>query len=236
MITGAQAKYENTILYLCDELGGSVNGKKKLAKLLYYVDFDRYEYKESMRSISGDSYKHWKMGPVPDSYTQIIDTLEKQGKLTHKSVDSGPGYSPTEVFISKQKPDMSVFDKDDIKILNRVVKKYGGLTGKELEILTHQEAPYVATEPDEEIPYDPNNPQPIIGPGKLHRVTADHTWEIWKIEVALIGSGLKPNLWPRMWFAISGDTFTLLTIATHAQNYDNNAQDKLAAERYMEIA
>ncbi len=149
-----QAKYENTVIYLCNALGGSVNGKKKLAKLLYYVDFDRYEYGESMLSVTGDSYKHWKMGPVPDNYTQVITRLEQQGKLVHDSVDSGPGYSPTEVYTCKAEPDVSVFDKDDISILNRVIKKYGGLTGKELEVLTHQEAPYVATEPDESIPYD----------------------------------------------------------------------------------
>lgn len=154
MTKAATTKYENTILYLCNALGGAVNGKKKLAKLLYYTDFDRYEYKESMTSVTGDSYKHWKMGPVPDHYTAVINKLEKQDKLIHKSVDSGVGYNPTEVYVCKTKPDMSVFNEDDLRILNRVVKKYGGLTGKELETLTHQEAPYVATEPDEEISYD----------------------------------------------------------------------------------
>lgn len=147
-------KYENTILYLCKALGGAVSGKKKLAKLLYYVDFDRYEYKESMQSVTGDTYKHWKMGPVPNSYTAVIDKLEKAGKLTHESVDNGVGYNPTEVYMCQSDPDMSVLDADDVIILNRVAQKYGGLSGKELEILTHQEAPYVATEPDEDIPYD----------------------------------------------------------------------------------
>lgn len=87
-----------------------------------------------------------------------------------------------------------------------------------------------------EVQFNPTSPQSIIGPGKLHRVTANHTWEIWKVEVALINSGLRPNQWPRMWFAVSGDTFTLLTIATHSQNYDDNTQDATALERYTEIA
>ena len=84
--------------------------------------------------------------------------------------------------------------------------------------------------------FDPNNPQSIIGPGKLHRVTADRTWELWKVEVALIGSGLRPNQWPRMWFAVSGDTFTLLTVAVHQDNYDDGAQDRLAINRYTDIS
>ena len=47
-------------------------------------------------------------------------------------------------FSRHSKPDMSVFDADDIIILERVVKTYGNLNGKQLENLTHQEAPYVA--------------------------------------------------------------------------------------------
>lgn len=86
-----------------------------------------------------------------------------------------------------------------------------------------------------EAQFEPNNPHAVIGPGKLHRVTANQTWEIWKMEVALINSGLRPSQWPRMWFAVSGDTFTLLTIASHSQSYDNNTQDRIATERFTEI-
>ena len=155
MSKNSQSKYDNTILYLCKSLGGSVVGKKKIAKLLYYIDFDRYEFEESMQSVTGDTYKHWKMGPVPDNYTVRIDSLEVQGKLGHKSVDSGPEYQyPTEVFTCLSEPDLSVLDDVDLSIINHVVKKYGALSGKELEILTHKEAPYIATEPNEAIPYD----------------------------------------------------------------------------------
>lgn len=149
------AKYENTILYLCSKAGGSIAGKKKLAKLLYYVDFDRYEYDESMQSVTGDTYKHWKMGPVPESYVSVIRSLDDKGKLKHEAIEASPDHQyPTEIFTCLAQPDIDVFDESDIKIMDRVIRKYGGLTGKELEILTHQEAPYVATEPDEEISYD----------------------------------------------------------------------------------
>lgn len=58
-----EQKYENVILYLIANMrDGMIHGKKKLAKLLYYVDFDRFEYKESMETITGDSYKHRPMG------------------------------------------------------------------------------------------------------------------------------------------------------------------------------
>lgn len=147
-------KYENVILYLCDALGGSLQGKKKLAKLLYFVDFDRYEYKESAKSITGDIYKAWKMGPFPEHYTEVLDKMHKTGSLGVKEIKVNHGYLPTTTYSSKKKPDVSVFDEDDIRILEHVVAKYGRLNGKQLEDLTHAEAPYVGTEPNDEIVYE----------------------------------------------------------------------------------
>ncbi len=153
-MTKSTTKYENAVLYLCEKLGGTIKGKKKLAKLLYYVDFDRYEYKESMQTVTGDTYKSWKMGPVPQGYMSVVTKLENDGKLAHHAEGGDNGYAPTEVFTSTSAPDMTVFDADDIAIMDHVVKNYGGLDGKKLEILTHQEAPYIATEPDHEISYE----------------------------------------------------------------------------------
>ncbi len=46
-------KYQEVILYLCQKLGGEIRGKKKLAKLLYFVDFDFYEKKDNpLRAIA----------------------------------------------------------------------------------------------------------------------------------------------------------------------------------------
>lgn len=147
-------KYENTILYLCAALGGSLQGKKKLAKLLYYADFDRYEYKESSKSITGDAYKAWKMGPVPEHYVEVLDLMQKSGSLEINETEGNNSYSPTTVFRSKKQPDMSVFDDDDIKILKHVAGRYGQLNGKQLEDLTHAEAPYVGTDANDEIVYE----------------------------------------------------------------------------------
>jgi uncharacterized phage-associated protein len=146
-------KYENAILYICSKLGGSLRGKKKLAKLLYYIDFDRYEFKESMKSITGDTYLAWKMGPVPKHFKDAIDTLVRKKAIAVSSSQDKAGYLPTEIYTVKIKPDMSVFDSEDKLILERVVKKYGELTGNQLESLTHSEAPFIATEQSSVIDY-----------------------------------------------------------------------------------
>jgi uncharacterized phage-associated protein len=150
----AKDRYENAILYLCDALGGSLRGKKKLAKLLYYADFDRYEYKESERSITGDTYKAWRMGPVPQHFADIIEGMQSEGLLATEEREETPGYLPTSIYVAKKKPDLSVFDSEDVQILQHVVAKYGKLTGKQLEELTHAEAPYIGTEPNGEIVYE----------------------------------------------------------------------------------
>ena len=148
-----RAKYENLVLYLCNGLGGQIEGKKKLAKLLYYVDFDHFEYDESMESVSGDSYKKWKMGPVPDTYMEIVDSLIGQGKIERVEQDLGLEY-PLEIFSAKATADEDLFSNDEKMIIDRVIRKYGSLNGRQLEALTHQEAPYIATEPDQEIAYE----------------------------------------------------------------------------------
>jgi hypothetical protein len=79
--------------------------------------------------------------------------------------------------------------------------------------------------------FDPSNPEEIIAPGKIHRVKQNTIWSLWKIEVVVPGSGLKPNQWPRMWFALSGDTLVYLCVVSHTQNYDNNMIDSIAMDR-----
>ena len=145
-------KYENAVLYLCQKLNGEVRGKKKLAKLLYFADFDFYE--KNQKSITGDTYRALPMGPFPVTLEEVTGEMAKKKEITIDQVTEREGYNATEVYKSLAKPDMSVFDADETKILDRVISKYGHLTGKQLEDLTHAEAPYAGTEPGKEIYYE----------------------------------------------------------------------------------
>lgn len=148
-----RAKYENAILFLCSKLPGqAIRGKKKLAKLLYYIDFDRYEYEESMETVTGDQYRRMPMGPVPLEYESVAATMTDRLEIEH--VAEFPGWNPTTVYRAKEAPDMSVFDETDLKILNRVARKYLSLTGKALEDLSHAEAPWIAVEQRDIIPFE----------------------------------------------------------------------------------
>jgi len=145
-------KYQNAVLYLCQELRGEVRGKKKLAKLLYFIDFDFYE--KYAKSITGDIYKALPMGPVPSALVSVTEEMIKMKILEVKKENEYEGYIPTEIYRSIKKPDLSIFSEEEIRMLKRVVKRYGHLSGKQLQDLTHAEAPYTAAKPNEEVPYE----------------------------------------------------------------------------------
>ncbi|NWN87435.1 MAG: SocA family protein [Micrococcaceae bacterium] len=149
------SKYENAVLYLCSKIKDqSIRGKKKLAKLLYYVDFDRFEFNESMETITGDSYTRLPMGPVPSSMDSVLAGMSKKGTLSVSSVNEYEGYNPTTVYQARVEPDMSLFDEQDTAILKRVERRYLNLTGKQLENLSHEEAPWLAVDHRGIIPFE----------------------------------------------------------------------------------
>ena len=145
-------KYRNAILYLCQKLKGEVRGKKKLAKLLYFADFDFYE--KTQKSITGDTYRALPMGPFPTTLEEITSEMTKKNFLEIEQIEEREGYNPTEVYKCLANPDLSVFDEEEKKMLDRIITKYGHLTGKQLEELSHAEAPYIGTELRKEIPYE----------------------------------------------------------------------------------
>ena len=86
-----------------------------------------------------------------------------------------------------------------------------------------------------EFHFHPTNPESRIDPGKLHRVMQNDTWTMWKIELAVIKSGLRPNQYPRIWFVVSGAAITFLCIADHIKNYKDSAMDQSALSRVSDV-
>src|ERR1035437_4889702 len=63
-----------------------------------------------------------------------------------------------------------------------------------------------------EVQFNPINPKQVITPAKLHRIFQNEVWTIWKIELVIPNSGLRPNQFPRMWFAVKGSVVAPLCI------------------------
>lgn len=148
-----EKKYKNAILFLSKNTRrGSVWGKKKMYKLLYFLDFDFFEKHE--RSITGDVYHNLQMGPAPTYFDAMVDELVKNGLLKVGRGKSGPGYNDAYIYIALKDPDESVFDEEELEMLKRIVRKYGDKTGTQLETLTHKEAPYLAVDKGQEMPLE----------------------------------------------------------------------------------
>lgn len=86
-----------------------------------------------------------------------------------------------------------------------------------------------------EFHFDPVSPQLRIAPGKLHRVTQNNNWTIWKTELPVINSGLRPNQYPRMWFVQSGAIIMFLCITSHVDNYNDVKMDVVATARVSDV-
>lgn len=81
--------------------------------------------------------------------------------------------------------------------------------------------------------FHPMNPQQRIAPAKLHRVTQNELWSIWKIELSV--PNVRSNQSPRVWFAVKGSVIVFLCIATHVDNYSDNQMTRVALKRVSDI-
>jgi len=81
--------------------------------------------------------------------------------------------------------------------------------------------------------FHPINPSQVISPGKIHRVTQNDLWTIWKVE--LFFKQVKPNQAPRIWFAVKGSIIVFLCACSHVDNYDDNEVNRIATDRVTDI-
>lgn len=93
------------------------------------------------------------MGPFPVTVEKVLNDMVNEKKITIKLEKARADYNPTEIYKAKKKMEGS-FSEEERQILDRVVLKYGHLSGKQLEDLTHAEAPYIGTAPNQEIAYE----------------------------------------------------------------------------------
>jgi hypothetical protein len=86
-----------------------------------------------------------------------------------------------------------------------------------------------------EVQFCPINPQQVVAPAKLHRIVQTDICTIWKVELIVPDSGLRPNQYPRMWFAVKGSTIAFLCIGSHIDNYDDGEMERIAMQRVVDI-
>ncbi len=83
--------------------------------------------------------------------------------------------------------------------------------------------------------FHPTDPKQVIAPAKLHRITQNDIWTLWKIELVIPDSDLRPNQYPRMWFAVKCAIIAFLCISTHIDNYNDIEMKQLALSRVTDL-
>ncbi|TSC77880.1 MAG: Uncharacterized protein G01um101424_14 [Parcubacteria group bacterium Gr01-1014_24] len=86
-----------------------------------------------------------------------------------------------------------------------------------------------------EVQFNPINPKQVISPAKIHRINQNDIWTLWKVELVVPDSGLRPNQYPRMWFVVKGSIIVFLCISTHIDNYKDNEITNLALSRIADL-
>ena len=131
-------KFKNLVLYVLSHEDYREGGIKKLNKLLYFIDF--YFYRDHEELISNVDYAKADMGPVVDGYKTIFSALAEDGVIEQVSNVGFVAYK------ANQAPDLSDFSSDEIAHIGRVLDQYGKLAWSDLELISHQQQPWVLTE------------------------------------------------------------------------------------------
>lgn len=143
-------KYKQVILFLLNSGANNVHlGKVKLFKLLYYIDFDHFEFFKA--SVTGDSYRKLDYGPVPMHADVVLSEMAHEGLIAIDKVSTGD-YTQYR-FRPLATPNSGMFSGSEMQALDQVVLKWANHTRADIVAATHGEAPWRAVQMGDEIPY-----------------------------------------------------------------------------------
>lgn len=134
-------------------------GKTKLFKLLNFLDFLHYE--KTGRSVTGQQYFAWKMGPVPKALDKEWEhpTTEFNEHLA-KGTQRFPSGKVRHTLSPRRKFDEDLFSPFELKLMRQLAKDHFRDNARDMSELSHfktgpwHEVWEVRGDHFEEIPYD----------------------------------------------------------------------------------
>jgi len=109
-------------------------GATKLNKILWFIDC--VSYREFGYAISGlDNYTRRQFGPTPHHMPAVFRDMKDQGLIKEKQVQTTLGIRRE--FYATQEPDLDIFSKAEIDLINRVILDHITLTANEISDLSH---------------------------------------------------------------------------------------------------
>lgn len=147
-----RGKLKELVLYLAQTSADDEGfGMVKLNKLLYLADFEAYRLLG--HSITGETYEKQEYGPVARHLPIVLDDLAASGYLTWHRVPRGPYVR--KVPEATEAPDLSMFSKAELMIVDRSLEALAGHGGWSVSQWSHEQSAgwNVAKETGDEIDY-----------------------------------------------------------------------------------
>lgn len=126
-------------------------GAVLLEKSLYLCDC--MCYLKRGQPITDFKYIKQKFGPTPETakYLSVRDRLVQSGEL--EALPSQYYNTIQKRFIPKREPDLNVFEKEEIVIINEVINWFGDQNALEVSNWTHELMAWKLAEKNEELPF-----------------------------------------------------------------------------------
>lgn len=145
------AKTTELIIYIADQLKENPNyGATLLNKSLYYIDL--MQYLTNGTTITDFQYVNQDKGPTPEPrrFMTLLQLLQDNGDIEIIQIPFF-NYKQKKV-LAKRHPNVSVFEKEEIVLINDVLKKMGELSAREASDQTHELLAWKLSEKKEPLP------------------------------------------------------------------------------------
>ena len=127
-------KFANMVIYF---LKKGIQFKVKLNKMLFYAEFIAYYLR--LKSISGCQYSAIPMGPVPENYDIIFSLLTRKGYIDTEPAFMNKKGEVVEKLVALQEFDPSLFDKEELQVLELVTNTLSKIPTDQIIDISHQE-------------------------------------------------------------------------------------------------
>jgi uncharacterized phage-associated protein len=154
------ARFEDLVLFIAWTMRDEPRfGRLKLAKTLFYVDFDAYAGEGE--SITGSTYEHWEHGPFPPQLYDVERKLVREGRATIKD----PQYKGDEAKLLPTREPAVPFEEWVEVVAATRARNLAQEPSWAVEDASHRHRGWELTDDDEAIPYEthfiPSGRQPL---------------------------------------------------------------------------
>lgn len=145
------AVFKQVLLYMLEKTAGKPNiGMTALYKLLYFVDFDYYE--KYGKQLMGLTYIHNHYGPTPREFVKVVEEMKQEGDL--EEVKSPYFAYEQKKFLPRRSANLAKLSARETAMIDSVLARYGDLSAAQLTELSHEDPPWVAAKPGENLDYE----------------------------------------------------------------------------------